>query len=384
MPCAYYNEYDRNAAAWLRELIRRGLIASGDVDERSIVDVRAEDLRGYTQCHFFAGIGTWSYALRLAGWNDARPVWTASLPCQPFSAAGKQSGAADERNLAEVWLRLASECRPAIAFGEQVEPAIGFGWLDAVFIRLEQSGYACGAAVFPAASVGAPHIRSRLYWAADSGGKRRQQDTGSASGDEAAHGRARWQQRESDGDHFAIGDGPTLAVANAEHSERRPQRGPGEDERNWNDAGRAQAHSESRARSALRPVADPPSEGTTRGLGEQDGARNARGAESAGGGAVDELGDPSFDRKRAQHGESSEGARRKSSHRGSSVSGATAGFWANAEWLPCRDGKARPVEPGTSPLVDGTPARVVRLRGYGNGIVAQAAEAFIETVMECI
>jgi len=66
---AYYNEFDAHAAAWLRELIAAGLIAPGVVDERSICDVRAEDLDGYDQCHFFAGIGGWSHSLRLAGWD---------------------------------------------------------------------------------------------------------------------------------------------------------------------------------------------------------------------------------------------------------------------------------------------------------------------------
>ena len=84
----YYNEHDAKAAAWMRELIKEGLIADGDVDERSIVDVQPGDLAGYTQCHWFAGIGGWSLALRLAGWPDDRPVWTGSCPCQPFSSAG--------------------------------------------------------------------------------------------------------------------------------------------------------------------------------------------------------------------------------------------------------------------------------------------------------
>lgn len=63
---AYYNEIDPYAAQWLRNLIAAGHIAPGDVDERSIADVRADDLVGYTQCHFFAGIGVWSHALRMA------------------------------------------------------------------------------------------------------------------------------------------------------------------------------------------------------------------------------------------------------------------------------------------------------------------------------
>ena len=84
---AYYNEIDPFAAQWLRELIKAGHIALGEVDTRSIENVAADDLAGFTQCHFFAGIGTWSYALRCAGWPDDRPVWTGSCPCQPFSSA---------------------------------------------------------------------------------------------------------------------------------------------------------------------------------------------------------------------------------------------------------------------------------------------------------
>ena len=60
---AYYNEIDPYAAAWLRNLIAEGHIAPGDVDERSIADVRPSDLADYDQCHFFAGIGLWSLSL---------------------------------------------------------------------------------------------------------------------------------------------------------------------------------------------------------------------------------------------------------------------------------------------------------------------------------
>jgi DNA (cytosine-5)-methyltransferase 1 len=69
---AYYNEIDPYAAQWLRNLIQAGHIAPGVVDERSIEDVLPGDLQGFSQCHFFAGIGVWSYALRQAGWPDAR------------------------------------------------------------------------------------------------------------------------------------------------------------------------------------------------------------------------------------------------------------------------------------------------------------------------
>ena len=86
---AYYNEIDPQKAQWIRELIKAKVIADGEVDERDIKLVQPEDVRGFTQCHWFAGIGVWSYSLRLAGWPDSRPVWTGSCPCPSFSCAGK-------------------------------------------------------------------------------------------------------------------------------------------------------------------------------------------------------------------------------------------------------------------------------------------------------
>lgn len=71
---AYYNEINPDAAAHLRSLIAAGQIAPGIVDERSIEDVRPDELAGYAQCHFFAGIGIWSLALRQAGIPDDYPI----------------------------------------------------------------------------------------------------------------------------------------------------------------------------------------------------------------------------------------------------------------------------------------------------------------------
>lgn len=163
---AYYNEVEPYAAQWLRNLVAAGLIAPGEVDERSIEDVRPADLMGYRQCHFFAGIGGWSLALRLAGVRDDARVWTGSCPCQPFSSAGKQRGSDDARHLWPAFFRLIRECRPAIVFGEQVAGSAGLAWLDHVCADLEDEGYATAAACLPACSVGAPHKRERLWWTA--------------------------------------------------------------------------------------------------------------------------------------------------------------------------------------------------------------------------
>lgn len=175
---AYYNEFDPYAAEWLRNLIAAGHIAPGDVDDRSIEDVCADDLTSYTQCHFFAGIGGWSYALRLAGWPDDRPVWTGSCPCQPFSAAGKGKGVDDDRHLWPVMRWLIDQCRPATVFGEQVASRLGRDWLTGVRADLEAMGYAVAAADLCAAGVGAPHIRQRLWWVADSTSSRLERHAG--------------------------------------------------------------------------------------------------------------------------------------------------------------------------------------------------------------
>ena len=168
----YYNEWDSFAAEWLKQLIKDGLIPDGEVDSRSIADVRPEDLKGFAQCHFFAGIGGWSRALQLAGWSSDRPVWTGSPPCQSFSTAGKGKGKDDERHLWPVFFNLIRECQPPRVFGEQVAAAIRHGWLDDLQNDFEAEGYASAAVVLPSGSIGAYHKRDRLFFVADSCGER--------------------------------------------------------------------------------------------------------------------------------------------------------------------------------------------------------------------
>jgi DNA (cytosine-5)-methyltransferase 1 len=168
----YYNDNDSFSCQWLKNLAEAKSITPGDIDGRSIKDIRSGELDGYRQIHLFAGIGGWSYALSLAGWPNDRPVLTGSCPCQPFSSAGKGDGADDPRHLWPEMLRIITELHPPTIFGEQVAGAIGHGWLDGVFDDLEGEGYACGAAVLPACSVGAPHLRQRLFWVAKSSSQR--------------------------------------------------------------------------------------------------------------------------------------------------------------------------------------------------------------------
>ncbi|HCI6776824.1 TPA: DNA cytosine methyltransferase [Klebsiella quasipneumoniae subsp. quasipneumoniae] len=315
-PSAYYNENNPFAAQWLRNLIAAGHIAPGEVDERSIEDVTPDDLRGFTQCHFFAGIGVWSHSLRLAGWPDDRPVWTGSCPCQPFSAAGKGDGFADERHLWPHFFHLISERRPQHVFGEQVAAGNANSWFDLVQADLEGLGYAFGLVPFTSAGIGAPHIRERAYWVANVARLER------LGGNDCAEGR----------------EGTT------------------------------------------GPAAAP---GFHDGLANTDNEQHSI--------AVSGCGHEHVSTGRQQDPAASAGL--CGDYRPLEVNG----FWRDADWLLCRDGKWRPVEPGTFPLVDGAAARmgrvepgvarvassnrVGRLKGYGNAINAQAAAAFIRAYM---
>lgn len=311
-----------------------GHIAPGRVEQQSITELSARHVAGITQFHAFAGLGGWSHALRLAGWPDDLPVWTGSCPCQPFSAAGRKKGFADERHLWPAWFKLIRACRPACILGEQIASPDGLRWLDLVQADLEGAGYAVRAADLPAACVGAPHKRQRLYFVAVPYGFK---------------GRSHIRQRRPrENLPEAAGCGEACELANTE------RRGRGE--------GRSS---------------------------EQDGPEEEQPNRL---GAAHELGDASCERSQGDAGtvpraqalgpEERFGARRIADE--FVPAGSTTGFWADAEWWLCRDGKGRPAQRSHFPLATGTAGRVGQLRAYGNAICAPLAATFIKAVMQTL
>lgn len=335
----YYNENDPYAAQWLRNLMAAGHIPEGCVDTRSVIDVQPEDLSVFVQCHFFAGIGGWPLALKLAGWPADRPVWTGSCPCQPFSVAGKRKGNSDERHLWPYFHKLISECKPATVFGEQVASKDGREWLSGVRTDLEAVGYAVGAADLCAASAGAPHIRQRLFWVADSESNRRRE---------------------------------------------------GQQVGGWRDAGvQAQRANGCAVSGAVGGLGN--SAGERSFSGAQPGVycgqegRRARHGEPERSGDANGLGnsvEPGLEGLAGNGDDGDQPGRNSTQPDGSITAPGRSGFWRNFDLVSCRDGKTRRVESGVCPLAHGVPARVGKLRAYGNAIVPSVAAEFIEAFLE--
>ncbi len=320
---AYYNEIKPEAAHMLRQLIKDGLIADGEVDERSITEVTADDVKGFTQCHFFAGIGGWSVALRQAGWPDSRPVWTGSCPCQPFSTAGKQKGNADERHLWPVWARLIAECQPPIIFGEQVASAVSHGWLDGVYADMEAQDYACGSAVLPACSVDAPHKRDRLWFVGVTNGAR-----------------------------LLEGNRPTASTRQGDtiNSTSRGNRG-------------SISHTESQQDRGVRQPNTQPNTQPNVGAGGTMADSNSQGLQGQRG-------------LIGQH--DTQGWQEPPGH------DTATGFWDDHEWLLCGDGKIRRIpsaESGICIVAHGLQHRAPLLHAFGNAIVSEVAARFIQACM---
>lgn len=133
---AYYNEFDPFAAAWLRELIKAGYIADGEVDERSIADVTGADLAGFTQCHFFAGIGGWSYASGLQagtiqdlfGQVHAHASHSAKLGNARARTTLATSGPPSIASYPSVGLQLSLESRLRVRMGSSGSPEFALTW----------------------------------------------------------------------------------------------------------------------------------------------------------------------------------------------------------------------------------------------------------------
>lgn len=345
-----YNDIDPYCCQWLRNLIEAGHLPAGDVIEGDFREIAKDDIP--ETAHWFAGIGGWPYALKLAGWQA--PVWTASLPCQSLSIAGQRRGHNDERHVWPAFYALIAKCRPATIFGEQVASKDGREWFAGIRHDLESLGYACGAADLPAASVDAPHIRQRLFWVAHARrGCDEYERSQMATTSQGVQGEAQEQRLRADTGNGS--DTSRLAQSNGGHASTEGLQ-------------RSRKHGQQpeNGRACGMGISDSPGSHA----GRQAPAALGQGSPAKSAGDVCGMGDAA-----TLNG-------RRGAGRGNGTQACNTRPWSNADWIPCTDGKARRVESGTFPLAHGVPNRVGRLRAYGNAIVPQVAAEFVRAVMD--
>lgn len=390
----YYNENDPNAAAWLMALMEDGLIPEGHVDVRSIRDVSAADIVGYTQCHFFAGIGGWPLALQIAGWPKERKIWTGSCPCQPFSAAGKLKGQEDERHLWPAFADLIRAGKPPVVAGEQVASKLGRVWLAGVFADLEGMGYRRAGANLCSAGVGSPNIRQRLYWVSDC------QGTGA--------GQCERRIREVDSGHSETG---RMGNSSGESCKRGAGRFPEKEAGVCGENRKVDGHYDKRlehdgekqfagrlADSAIQRERSGESEGDIKSRLVMDGAESGGNSDDHGEvGVAHRMGDSN------EHGLEGRGER---GERAGELSARQASPWHEYDIVHCRDGRQRripkgSVESGIQCMVDGIQpgmdtlwhqgyplawqkieSRPAILKGIGNAINPYIAAEFIRAYMQ--
>ncbi len=254
------------------------------------------------------------------------------------------------------------------SFGEQVASKDGLGWLDLVQTDMEAKDYAFGAFDLSASGFGAPHIRQRLWFVADTDN----------AGSQGWIPRGPDQEREDQHGHAGRNGATHIGVGNTDlHDGRHGDRALTSD---------GQARVEHGSASATIGLADTQrnEQREGRGAGREGQARDERGTESSGRGTTIGLADTASSGRQHEPSIQPTGVQSEEAGNeacGSELSGHSAssdgpdktnGHWRDADWLFCRDGKWRPVEPESCPLADGAPSRVGRLRAYGNGIVLKS------------
>lgn len=230
-----------------------------------------------------------------------------------------------------------------MVFGEQVASNDGLAWLDVVQADMESANYAFTAVDLCSAGIGAPHIRQRLHFAAygldDTNVHQRGAQRGGIS--------VTPSKTRSDGAHIIVA---------------------GELDRTGDDVrGLANTDTDRRVTSSIGKLPD--EKHHTEPCSRIVGLANTH--------------DTGPQRGLSWWQDTQRGVVNGYAGRSSTIitTGPTNGFWRNVDWIGCRDGKFRPVEPGTSPLVDGDTTAMGELKAYGNAINAELAAEFIKATI---
>ena len=310
------------------------------------------------------------------------------FPCQPFSVAGDQRGAEDDRALWPEMLRVIREVEPAWVIFENVPGIINME-LDNCLSSLEDSGYSCQTFVIPACAVDAPHRRDRVWGIA--------QKNDSDSNRQRLHREDEHEQRkvEPDDRQISLIGSVCEVLAGRGNTAERPAKIMGNTKCSGFHQRRQSGDAEGVSEGPRRMVSDVVSQGQevesktvadsaesggearrANRVGVIDGSCGDEGFSAGGCGQrnVPDSHDTGFQKQWLEitTREAHEAAERGSSRRTQSRMGGMAD--GVSRWLD---------EPGGTPRVIGKiPDRVNRLKALGNAVLPQIIEVLGRMIME--
>ena len=325
-------------------------------------------------------------------------VITGGFPCQPFSVAGKQAGTDDDRHLWPVMFRIIQELTPRWVIGENVKGLTNIQdgvVFETVCSDLEGAGYEVRAFNIPAAGVGAPHRRERIWIVAHA--KRFNESKPIGRSDETSRG-IQEEHRQNDSSAREFSRTSSIRQTNNGHEDMEDSRRTLQSrtelrEKNEDEVGEGYANQHQRSGSPSesnvantyarlsngtyeevqsgRQTLDTSSEGTRKDVADT-GSKRLEGSINEKLSASERSQDVADTKSRIRN--DNEAVTKHGGSQAQEVFGDGGSVPGESTWWH--------TEPNVGRVAHGVPGRVYRLKGLGNSIVPKIAEEIGKAIIK--
>ena len=309
---------------------------------------------------------------------ESPDIITGGFPCQPFSVAGKQKGTSDDRHLWPEMFRIIKEFTPRWVVGENVKGITNIqdGMVfETVCTDLEGAGYEVRTFNIPAAGVGAPHRRERIWIVANRKESMVNTDDVRLEQHNTAKEETSWWRTSTTFEPTSdvvntISNDEGRKISRSYEEERRIQEEHRQDDSTSRKSSRTSSVRQTNdGHEDLENSRRTLQQGTELGEKNEDEIREGNANQHQRSGSPSES-DVANANTRLGNGENEEiQARGKASNFSSSRTGTNGQSW----WL---------VEPNVGRVAHGISGRVHRLKALGNSIVPQIAQEIGRAIIE--
>jgi len=338
---------------------------------------------------------------------ESPDIITGGFPCQPFSVAGKQKGTSDDRHLWPEMFRIIKAFKPRFVIGENVPGIVNIQdgvVFETVCTDLESQGYEVQPFNIPAAAVGAPHQRKRIWIIATLADSVSNDERREISRSDEEKGRVQEEHRSKDSASGIFSRTSEIRKSNngyeaMENSGRTLQQGSSIREKNEDEVGKENANQHQRSSSSSESNVANADTRLSDGQKKELQSRGQASISSREGENVANAKSISSDgREIGQHSEESREKRKigievggvssdrqklanTDSERLERLGQSSRQFNETSSSTSCSEERQRQVgqgwwefEPNVGRVAHGVPGRVHRLKALGNSIVPQIAE----------